>query len=483
MITQLSAADLGRKLASKDLSATEVAKAYLDRIAAHDQTYGAFLSVDSEDVMADAIAAQEIIDRGEGGALTGVPIALKDNISTLGIETTCASRILKGYIPPFDATVVERAKAAGMVPLGKTNLDEFAMGTSTENSAFQKTRNPWDPERSPGGSSGGSAAAVAAEFSPLSLGSDTGGSIRQPASLCGIVGFKPTYGRCSRYGLVAFGSSLDQIGPFARTVEDAALLAEAITGADQRDSTCLPMKPISSQELRAGSLRGLRAALPKEMFGDAVDAGVRAQVENSVQALKAEGVEFTEVNIPSIAFGVTTYYIIAPAEASSNLARFDGIRYGPRSEGKGHIGVVEKTRADGFGHEVKARIMIGTYALSAGYYDAFYLRAQQVRALMTQEFNKVFQEFDFILSPTSPVTAFKLGELTDDPLALKMLDYCTIPANMNGMPGISLNCGFAQGLPVGLQLMAAPLEDEKLLQIAYSVEQALPNATQRPPIP
>ncbi|MBC8065576.1 MAG: Asp-tRNA(Asn)/Glu-tRNA(Gln) amidotransferase subunit GatA [Chlorobia bacterium] len=482
-MTRLSAADLGRKIASKELSCREIADAYLNRLTSIDKGYGCFLAVDKDRVYADADQAQEKVDRGEGQALTGVPIAVKDNISTEGIETTCASKILKGYVPPFDATVVARMKAAGMVVLGKTNLDEFAMGTSTENSAFHRTLNPWDRERSPGGSSGGSAAAVAAEMAPIALGSDTGGSIRQPASLCGIVGYKPTYGRCSRYGLVAFGSSLDQIGPLARTVEDAALITEAITGDDPLDGTCLPMPPISASGIKSGSLKGLRAALPKEMFGDAVSPGVQQQVGQAIEVLRKEGVEFTEVSIPSIGYGVTTYYIIAPAEASSNLARFDGIRFGPRSEGKGHIGVVERTRADGFGHEVKARIMIGTYALSAGYYDAFYLRAQQVRALMSQEFNRVFQDYDFVVAPTSPVTAFKLGELTDDPLALKMLDYCTIPANMNGMPGISLNCGFAEGLPVGLQLFTAPLEDEKLLQIAYCVEQSLPNATQRPPIP
>jgi aspartyl-tRNA(Asn)/glutamyl-tRNA(Gln) amidotransferase subunit A len=483
MPTNLNAAELARRLASKELSCVEVANAYFDRIDQVDPRYGCFLARDRELALQQAAFAQSKIDAGNAGPLTGVPIALKDNISTEGLETTCASKILKGYIPPYDATVVERIKSNGMIVLGKTNLDEFAMGTSTENSAFQKTRNPWDDERSPGGSSGGSAAAVAAELTPLALGSDTGGSIRQPASLCGIVGFKPTYGRCSRYGLIAFGSSLDQIGPLTRSVEDAALIVEAITGADHRDSTCLPNPPISSKEIKNGSLRGLKAALPKEMFSDDIAPGVRAEVERSIGVLESEGVEFKEVSIPSIAVGVTTYYIIAPAEASSNLARFDGIRYGPRLEGKGHVGVVEQTRSQGFGHEVQARIMIGTYALSAGYYDAFYLRAQQVRALMTQEFNRVFQDVDFILSPTSPITAFKLGELTDDPLALKLLDYCTIPANMNGMPGISMNCGFSDGLPVGLQLMAAPLQDEKLLQIAYSVEQALPDATKRPPIP
>lgn len=483
MLTQLSAAELARKIAAKEVTAVEVAQAHLDRISNLDGTYGAFLKTDPEWTLAAARAADEKIARGEAHPLTGVPVAIKDNISTQDVETTCASKILKGYVPPFDATVVERMRAQGLVPLGKTNLDEFAMGTSTENSAFQLTRNPWDPDRSPGGSSGGSAAAVAAEMAPLSLGSDTGGSIRQPASLCGIVGYKPTYGRVSRYGLVAFGSSLDQIGPFARTVEDAALISEVLSGHDEMDATSLPNPPISAASVKQGRLKGKKFALPKEMFGDAVHPGIRAALEQAIDALKREGVEFTEISLPSIQYGVTTYYIIAPAEASSNLARFDGVRYGPRAEGKGHVGVVERTRAEGFGHEVKSRIMIGTYALSAGYYDAYYLRAQQVRSLMRKEFLDAFQTYDAILSPTSPVPAFKLGELTDDPLALKLLDFCTIPANMGGMPGISLNAGFADGLPAGLQLMTAPLEDEKLLQIAYCVEQALPEATRRPPIP
>ncbi|HWA82924.1 MAG TPA: Asp-tRNA(Asn)/Glu-tRNA(Gln) amidotransferase subunit GatA [Fimbriimonadaceae bacterium] len=483
MVTQLSAAEIGRQLRDRSLSAVEVAEAFLNRIEAVDPAYGAFLKVDREGALRAAHTAQGRLDRGEAGPLTGVPVALKDNLSTDGMETTCASKILKDFVPPFDATVVERCKSAGMVPLGKTNLDEFAMGTSTENSAFQLTRNPWDAERSPGGSSGGSAAAVAAELTPLALGSDTGGSIRQPAALCGVVGFKPTYGRVSRFGLVAFGSSLDQIGPFARTVEDAALLAEAISGEDRRDSTCLPIKPIRADGVKNGSLKGLKVGLPKELFDESTQEGVRREVMNAVEAMKREGVEFEEISLPSIRYGVTTYYIIAPAEASSNLARFDGIRYGPRSEGSGHIGMVERTRAEGFGHEVKTRIMIGTYALSAGYYDAYYLRAQQVRTLMQREFEEAFQRYDAILSPTSPVTAFKLGELKADPMALKLLDYCTIPANMGGLPALSLNCGFDQGLPVGLQVIAPPLQDEKLLQMAYCVEQILPDAVKRPPVP
>ena len=482
-ITQLTAVDLARKIAAKELSCSEVADAFLDRIEKHDGTYGAFLAVDADRVREGAAAAQAKVDAGQAGPLTGVPIALKDNISTTGIETTCASKILKGYFPPYDATVVSRLKDAGAVILGKANLDEFAMGASTETSAYKLTHNPWDTSRTPGGSSGGSVTAVASEMAPLALGSDTGGSIRQPAALCGVVGFKPTYGRCSRYGLIAFGSSLDQIGPIGRTVEDAALLAELTTGHDPMDGTSLNMGPVSSKDLKNGSLKGLKVALPKELFDESMDSGVLQAIHKAIDNLKSEGVEFQEVSIPSIKYGVTTYYIIAPSEASSNLGRFDGIRFGPRSEGKGHIGVVERSRAEGFGHEVKSRIMIGTYALSAGYYDAYYLKAQQVRAMMQAEFEKVYQQFDFVLSATSPVTAFKLGELDQDPLAMKLLDYCTIPANMGGMPGISLNCGFSAGLPVGLQLLAAPLQDEKLLQAAYGVERVLPDSITRPPLP
>jgi aspartyl-tRNA(Asn)/glutamyl-tRNA(Gln) amidotransferase subunit A len=478
VLTGLTAAELARRLSQREVSVREVADAYLDRIEKLDSQVGAFLTVSRDTTRQWADQAQQLLDRGEGGPLTGVPIAVKDNISTKGVRTTCASKVLENYVPPFDATVVRNLKAAGLVMLGKTNLDEFAMGTSTENSAFQVTHNPWDLERTPGGSSGGSAAAVAGHLAPLSIGSDTGGSIRAPAALCGIAGFKPSYGRCSRYGLVAFGSSLDQIGPFATTVEDIALLSEVLTGHDPLDSTSLKMPAISSKNLQAGSLKGLKVAIPKELLGNALNPEVSAAFHNAVDELKRQGAVLTEISLPSVKLGVTTYYIIAPAEASSNLARFDGIRYGQRieAEGDGHIAMVEKTRAQLFGHEVKARIMIGTYALSAGYYDAYYNRAQQVRALMQREFAETFKDYDVVISPTSPVTAFKLGELKDDPLALKLLDLCTIPANMGGMPAISLNCGFANGLPVGLQIMAAPLEDEKLLQIAYSIEQALPEA-------
>ncbi len=480
-LTELTASEIAKGLRKKTFSAPEVTRAFLDRIGTYDASVGAFLTVSAETAIQEATAAQTLIDSGMASPLTGVPIALKDNMSTNGIETTCASKILKGYIPPYDASVVASLKAAGMPILGKTNLDEFAMGTSTETSAYQLTRNPWDLNRSPGGSSGGSAASVCGGLAPLSLGSDTGGSIRMPASLCGIVGFKPTYGRVSRYGLVAFGSSLDQIGPFARTVEDVALLTEVISGYDKADSTSLPNAKIRTNDLKSGSLKGLKIALPKEMLGDGTDPAVEAVLQSNIELLRKEGAEVSEISIPTIKLGVTTYYIIAPAEASSNLGRFDGVRYGPRSEGKGHIGVVERTRADGFGPEVKTRIMIGTYALSAGYYDAYYLRAQQVRAIMAEEFKKAFEEFDYVISPTSPIPAFKLGELTDDPMALKLLDFCTIPANMGGFPALSLNGGFANGLPVGLQIMAPVMADERLLQISYCIEQALGLATQRPP--
>lgn len=481
-ITRLTAAELSAKLRAKELSAVEVTTAFLDRISSVDEKYGCFLTVCRDEALSYATQAQSRIEKGDGGPLTGVPIAVKDNLSTKGVHTTCASRILENYVPVYDGTAVRKLREAGMVLLGKTNLDEFAMGASTETSAFHVTRNPWDVERSPGGSSGGSAAAVSAELAPLSLGTDTGGSIRQPAALCGVVGFKPTYGRVSRYGLVAFGSSLDQIGPFGKTVEDAALLASAISGHDKRDSTSLDLPPIETSKLKNGRLKGLKLGMPKELWGDSNHSGVLHICKDAVEKLRKEGATVEEVSLPSIVYGVTTYYIIAPSEASSNLARFDGIRYGPREEGSGHIEVVERTRGKRFGHEVKCRIMIGTYALSAGYYDAYYVRAQQVRCLMTKEFESAFQKFDFIASPTSPVPAFKIGELSKDPMALKLLDYCTIPANMGGFPAISLNCGFTEGLPVGFQLIGPSQKDEELLQAAWCAERAF-GAAGRPPIP
>lgn len=480
MLNRLTASELGAKLRAREVSAVEVAQAHLDAISSRDGEIGAFLHVPTEAVLASAKRADEMLAKGEGGPLTGVPIAIKDNMSTRDIPTTCASKILEGYIPPYSATVVEKVEQAGMVMLGKTNLDEFAMGSSTEMSAYQLTRNPWNTECSPGGSSGGSAAAVAADMAPLSLGSDTGGSIRQPAGLCGVVGFKPTYGRVSRYGLIAFGSSLDQIGPFARSVEDAALIANVISGHDPHDSTSLPHPPIGTDGLKNGSLKGKRFGLPKEMFDPSIHPKVLESVSKAIDDLKAEGAEFEEISIPEIRLGVTTYYIIAPAEASSNLARYDGVRFGPRHEGEGHIGTFERTRAIGFGHEVKTRILIGTYTLSAGYYDAYYTRAQQVRTMMTAGFNREFARFDGIVTPTSPSPAFKIGSMKDDPMALKILDYCTIPANMGGFPAISLNCGLADGLPVGIQIVGPALEDERVFQLAWCFEQVF-GASPRPP--
>ncbi len=481
-LTQLNAAELARSLRERKVSAIEVTDAFLERAQEHDPLYKAFLTLDPEGARRQAEAAQTLLDKGEGGPLTGVPVAVKDNISTDGLRTTCASKVLENYVPPYDATVIERLRATGCPVLGKTNLDEFAMGATTESSAYFPTHNPWDPDLVPGGSSGGSAAAVSAELAPLALGSDTGGSIRQPASLCGLVGFKPTYGRVSRYGLVAFGSSLDQIGPFGRNVEDTALLAEAISGHDPLDSTSLPEAPISTKGLQDGTVRGKKFALPRELFTDEIDSGVRECLELAVDTLTRAGAEFKEISFPSIPYSVTTYYIIAPAEASSNLARFDGIRFGPRIEGDGHIGNVAETRGQLFGHEVKLRIMVGTYALSAGYYDAYYHKAQQVRGLMADEFELAFQEFDGVLSPTSPVVAFPIGKFIDDPMKLKLIDFCTIPANMGGFPSISLPCGLSEDLPVGLLLTGPVLADEALLQMAYGVERALGREYRRPPI-
>lgn len=481
MLTQLTASETADLIAARKVSAVEVAQAHLDRISHCDHEFGAFLTVDPDAVLAEAEATQSRIEAGLSSPLAGVTVATKDNISTRGLRTTCASKILEDYVPPFDATTVGKMRAAGLVGLGKTNLDEFAMGTSCENSALKVTRNPWDTERVPGGSSGGSAVAVAAELASLALGSDTGGSIRLPAALTGTVGFKPTYGRVSRYGLVAFGSSLDQIGPFARNVEDAARLAHVISGHDPLDSTSLPDSEIRLDGLKEGTLKGKRVALPKQLFSEEIEPGVMDVVQIAIDCLRREGAELTEVDLPSIDYGVTTYYIIAPAEASSNLARFDGIRFGPLVSGEGHVNQVAATRGCLFGPEVKLRIMVGTYALSAGYYDAYYHRAQQVRGLMAEEFERCFQEFDAVLSPTSPVVAFKLGAITD-PMKLKLLDLCTIPANMGGFPSISLPCGLADDLPVGMQLTGPVMGDEALLALSYVVDRALGRDYRRPPI-
>ncbi|MBS1711245.1 MAG: Asp-tRNA(Asn)/Glu-tRNA(Gln) amidotransferase subunit GatA [Armatimonadetes bacterium] len=481
LLTDLTATEIAALLQGRKASCREVAQEFIDRINRENANYNAYLTLDAEGAMAAADSAQAMIDSGHAAPLCGVPVALKDNLSTIGLKTTCASRILENYVPPFDATVVSQLKSQGLVPLGKTNLDEFAMGTTNENSAFGPVCNPWDTERAAGGSSGGSAAAVSAELAPISLGSDTGGSIRFPAALCGLVGFKPTYGRVSRYGLVAFASSLDQIGPFGKCVEDVALLSQAISGHDPLDSTSLPDSKIDISALKSGSVKGLKLGLPDELFGTEIDPEVKDVFELALDNLVRQGAELKRISLPSIGFGVTTYYIIAPAEASSNLARFDGVRFGPRIVGEGHIGNFSKTRGELFGPEVKLRIMVGTYALSSGYYDAYYHRAQQVRGLMAAEFERAYQDVDYVVSPTSPIVAPKLGGIKDQ-MALKALDMCTIPANMGGFPSISIPCGLAHDLPVGFLLTGPVMGDEVMLRDAYAIEQAFGRDYRRPPI-
>ena len=466
------------------LSAREVLEEHLARVEALEADVHAFNLVlaDSARRAADGVDADVAAGR-DPGPLAGVPVALKDNLCTRGIPTTCSSLILDSWKPPYDATVVMRLASAGAVVVGKTNLDEFAMGSSTENSAFGATRNPHDLTRVPGGSSGGSAAAVAAAFAAVGLGSDTGGSIRQPAALCGVVGAKPTYGLVSRYGLIAFASSLDQIGPFARSVRDAALLLDAISGPDPADSTCLQdQPPIASARLGAG-VEGLRVGLVRELAGaDGISADVVARTRDAAEALSGLGAKVDEVSLPAAVYGLSAYYLIAPAEASSNLARYDGVRYGLRKTssdpGGGDItDMYTRTRAAGFGAEVKRRIMLGTYALSAGYYDAYYGKAQQVRTLIIRDFDAAYENFDVLLAPTAPGTAFELGAKTSDPLTMYLNDVCTIPSNLAGHPAISVPFGVGDdGLPVGVQVLAPALGETLMFQVAAALEAAAPPA-------
>ncbi|MGC4046494.1 MAG: Asp-tRNA(Asn)/Glu-tRNA(Gln) amidotransferase subunit GatA [Armatimonas sp.] len=481
--TEQSAAAIAAAVKSKQVTAREVAEAFLARIEAIEPKIQAFLKVTPEKAREQADAIDARIAAGEEvGALAGVPVVLKDNLTTRGIETTCASKILQGFVPPYDATVVTKLEQAGAVFVGKANLDEFAMGSSCENSAYFPTHNPWDTSRVPGGSSGGSAAAVAADFAPLALGSDTGGSIRQPAALCGVLGLKPTYGRVSRYGLVAYASSLDQIGPFARTVEDLALGLQAISGADPMDSTALTDTVPDYTASLTGDIKGLRVGVPREYFGSGLEPAVRAAIDGVVATLEKLGAVVGEATLPHTDYGLAAYYIVAPAEASSNLARYDGVRYGHRSQKMGgHNELFEQTREEGFGPEVKQRILIGTYALSAGYYDAFYLKAMQVRTKILQDFQTAFESFDVLITPTSPTTAFAIGEKSDDPLAMKLADICTIPANLAGIPGLSQCCGFdEQGLPIGVQYLGPALSEATLLRVAHAYEQATDWHTRRP---
>lgn len=471
-----TALEIAAAVRSGSLSAREVVDDHLARIAERDGEINAFNLVTADQARQAAKEVDEQVAKGiDPGPLAGVPIALKDNLCTRGIPTTCSSRILENWSPPYDATVVKKLAQSGAISLGKTNLDEFAMGSSTENSAFGPTRNPRNPDYVPGGSSGGSAAAVAASFAPLSLGSDTGGSIRQPAALCGVVGVKPTYGRVSRYGLVAFASSLDQIGPFATTVADAALLYDVIAGHDPMDSTSIagdyePVLP----ELQKG-VEGLRVGLVSELLGEGIAPDVRARVESAANALQNAGAIIDEVSVPAAAYGLSAYYLIAPAEASSNLARYDGVRYGLRVDAATTAEMNAATRTAGFGDEVKRRIMLGTYALSAGYFDAYYGKALKVRTLIMRDFDAAYRNFDVLLSPTSPTTAFRFGDKTSDPLSMYLNDICTIPTNLAGHPAMSVPFGGgADGMPVGVQLLAPALGEAVMFRAAAVVEQAAP---------
>ncbi|MCH7728575.1 MAG: Asp-tRNA(Asn)/Glu-tRNA(Gln) amidotransferase subunit GatA [Planctomycetes bacterium] len=507
LLTDRSATELVGALQAGEVSSSEISQAFLDRIEKIDKTTRAFLSMDAD----AAISAARSIDRrraaGETiGPLGGLPLAIKDVVCTKGQPTTCASRMLRNFVPPYDATVIAKLKSADAVLIGKTNMDEFAMGSSTENSAIAPTCNPWDLKRTPGGSSGGSAACVAASMAPFAIGSDTGGSIRQPAALCGVVGLKPTYGRVSRFGLIAFASSLDQIGPIAHTAEDAALLLEIIAGHDSRDSTSadLPV-PRYSQSIRT-PISGLRLGLVREHFAEGLDGEVAAAVREAVKVFESLGVTVKDISFPHSKYAIATYYVIASCEASSNLARYDGVHYGYRTDEREMLEELEadrgrlletggdeekldsalvrmyrRTRAEGFGAEVKRRIMLGTYALSSGYYDAYYLKAMKVRRLIRQDFDNAFAEVDLIVGPTTPAPAFKLGEKTDDPLSMYLADVYTVSANLAGLPGISIPCGLSSdGLPIGLQLQAAAFEEERLLRAAYMFQQATDWHTRKP---
>jgi aspartyl-tRNA(Asn)/glutamyl-tRNA(Gln) amidotransferase subunit A len=479
-VPALNVADLRKLLRSREVSPREVLEALQARIAEVEPGIEAYLSLDFDDALKQAESADVDLPLG------GVPIALKDIISVAGQPCTCASKILRNYRATYDATVVRKLKAAGAIPFGKTNMDEFAMGSSTENSSVKLTRNPWDLSRVPGGSSGGSAAAVSADAAFAALGTDTGGSVRQPAALSGVVGLKPSYGRVSRFGLVAFASSLDQAGPLTKTVRDAALLLNAIAGHDPRDSTSLHEPAPDYTANLEGDLRGIRLGLPKEYMIDGIDAQVRTAVEAAVKHFQSLGAEIVEVSLPHTEYAVATYYMIASAEASANLARFDGVRYGHRAENpKDLLDLYGRTREEGFGPEVKRRIILGTYVLSAGYYDAYYNRAQKVRELIRRDFGQAFAKVDALISPTSPDVAFPLGERRADPLRMYLADVFTIAANLAGICGLSLPCGFAQAeggteLPIGLQLLGKPLDEERILRIAHGYEQSTPWHKKRP---
>lgn len=471
-VTDLTLIELRDALRSGTTSSFIATQAMIDRIVAYDNTLCSYLNVTDQDALQQASDADSRLADGEELPLLGVPIAIKDIICTNGVETTAGSKILEGFVPPYDAFVVEKLKAAGAVILGKTNTDEFAMGSSTENSAYVTTHNPWDSERVPGGSSGGSAAAVAARLAYGALGTDTGGSVRQPASFCGVVGLRPTYGRVSRWGVIAFASSLDQVGTFGRNVTDCTALFQVITGHDRRDSTSLDVPYENFEAALTGDIHGLRVGIPKEYFIEGIEPEVEAAVRTAIDKLAELGAEIVEISLPHTEYALPVYYLIAPAEASANLARYDGVRYGPRLESDDMIATVKKTRSL-FGAEPKRRIMLGTYALSAGYYDAYYGRALKARTLIKNDFKQAFEQVDVIATPTSPTTAFKIGAKVDDPLSMYLSDIFTLPLNLSASCGLSLPCGFdSNGLPIGLQLIGDTLQEATILNAAFAYEQA-----------
>lgn len=470
-ILQKNIREVRQLLKAKQVSAAELTRMYLERIARHDGELSSYLRITEDVALKMAEDADRRIAEGSDGPLTGIPFGMKDILCTKGVETTCASQILRGFVPPYDATVIRKLNEGSYVHLGRINMDEFAMGSSTENSSFQTTRNPWDLERIPGGSSGGSAAAVAAGLCAAALGTDTGGSIRQPASLCGVVGMKPTYGRVSRFGLVAFASSLDQIGPITRSVDDCAVVLNVIAGHDTMDSTSIPQPVPDYTANLLKDVAGLRIGVPKEYFVEGMEQDVKTSVEDALKVFERLGCMLVPISLPHTEYAVATYYIICTAEASSNLARYDGVKYGMRVDGKDIIDMYKKTRSEGFGKEVKRRIILGTYVLSSGYYDAYYRKAGQVRTLMRQDFDAAFGQCDVIVTPVSPTTAFKIGEKMADPLTMYLSDICTIPVNLAGLPALSLPCGFdSLGLPIGLQIIGKPLDEALILQAASVFE-------------
>ena len=470
-------------LKRREISSVELTTAVLDRVGKIDEKVDALLTVTDDLAMVQAQKADELYNTGEVTPLTGIPAIIKDNMCTRGTRTTCSSKMLENFIPPYNATAVEKLKLQGIVMMGKSNMDEFGMGSSTENSAFYPTRNPWDRDRVPGGSSGGSAVSVASDETIFALGSDTGGSIRQPSGFCSVAGLKPTYGRVSRFGLVAFASSLEQIGPITKDVTDAALVLNAIAGHDEKDSTTVPHPVPDYTQSLIPDVKGLRLGIPKEYFVEGMEEGVKQTIETAISKLEELGATVEETSLPSSKYALSVYYIIAPSEASANLARYNGVKYGfSFHEADSMWDAMEKTRQHGFGPEVKRRIMLGTYALSAGYYDAHYLKAQKVRTLIRQEFDQTFEKFDALITPTSPTVPFKIGEKMEDPMQMYLADVCTLPINIAGIPGIVVPAGFIDGLPVGMQILAKPFAEETLLRIAYAYEQSTDWHKQKPPI-